>query len=446
MWQGGHEPVLLAETLELLAVRPGGLYVDGTVGLGGHAAAILARSAPDGRLLGLRPRRGGAGARARARSRPSATRVRLVHADFRELPARARGRARRTAILLDLGVSSVQLDTPERGFSFRADGPARHAHGPQRRGTTAADVVNRAARARAGRRHLPLRRGARARGASRARSWPRARAGAHRAPPPSWPRSCAARPAARRRPGPRPRHAHLPGPAHPRQPRARGPGRRRCAALAGRLAPGGRLAVIAFHSLEDREVKQTFRAPGREGFALLTQEAAAARRRRRCARNPRARSARLRGAASGRRHEGRREARAEPWRCSAKAIDNSQVVREVDPRSSRDLWLLLVLVAALVGGLVLYAWPHLQLRQAGTAARAAVARARAPARGEPQAAPGEGDASRTCGAWRRSRARDLGLRAAAARAAGRGGEAGPRPPAARAGGAAPDAGQAEPRR
>ncbi len=112
----GHTSVLVAETLELLAVRPGGLWVDGTVGLGGHAAAILRASSPDGRLLGL-DRDGETLARARATLAEFAHRARLEQADYRAIPETLGGE-RADGILLDLGISSAQLDDPARGFSF----------------------------------------------------------------------------------------------------------------------------------------------------------------------------------------------------------------------------------------------------------------------------------------------------------------------------------------
>jgi len=133
-----HEPVLLAETLELLDVKPGGFYVDGTLGLGGHAAALLARSAPDGRLLGV-DRDAETLAVAAERLQAFGARARLVHADFRELP-QLMGESRADGLLLDLGVSSLQLDTPERGFSFRADGPL-DMRMDRTRGRTAAQLL-----------------------------------------------------------------------------------------------------------------------------------------------------------------------------------------------------------------------------------------------------------------------------------------------------------------
>ena len=105
----------------MLAVRPGGLYVDGTVGLAGHAAAILEAGAPDARLVGF-DRDAETLERAGEALAGYGERARLAHADFREIPARL-GAERADGILLDLGVSSVQLDTAERGFSFQADGP-----------------------------------------------------------------------------------------------------------------------------------------------------------------------------------------------------------------------------------------------------------------------------------------------------------------------------------
>ncbi len=115
MDESPHVPVLLESVVELLAVRPGGLYVDGTLGWGGHASAVLAAG---GRLVGT-DRDPDALAAARARLGPG---VELHHARFSALPALLGGR-RADGILLDLGVSSPQLDRPERGFSFRAVGP-----------------------------------------------------------------------------------------------------------------------------------------------------------------------------------------------------------------------------------------------------------------------------------------------------------------------------------
>jgi 16S rRNA (cytosine1402-N4)-methyltransferase len=121
----GHRPVLLAETLALLDPRPREVVVDGTVGGGGHAAAILERTAPDGLLIAL-DRDADALAAAGERLAPFGSRVRLVHASFRALAAVLAdlGLERVDGVLFDLGVSSHQLDQPARGFGFRPEAAA----------------------------------------------------------------------------------------------------------------------------------------------------------------------------------------------------------------------------------------------------------------------------------------------------------------------------------
>ncbi|HLZ68826.1 MAG TPA: 16S rRNA (cytosine(1402)-N(4))-methyltransferase RsmH [Dehalococcoidia bacterium] len=137
-----HEPVLLEETIAALAPRPGGRYVDGTVGLGGHAARLLAASAPDGRLLGL-DRDADALVLAGERLAPFGERVTLIHDSYAQaLPhALAAGLAPCDGFLLDLGASSLQFDTAARGFSFRLDGPLDMRF-DRSSGETAAEVVN----------------------------------------------------------------------------------------------------------------------------------------------------------------------------------------------------------------------------------------------------------------------------------------------------------------
>lgn len=122
--QDGHIPVLAAETLAALRVESGGYYADATFGRGGHTALLLAALGPEGRVLALdRDPQAIAAGRARFAGEP---RLMLQHGSFAELaarvPAAGDGRPCR-GILMDLGVSSPQLDDPERGFSFRADGP-----------------------------------------------------------------------------------------------------------------------------------------------------------------------------------------------------------------------------------------------------------------------------------------------------------------------------------
>lgn len=116
-----HVPVLLDETLEQLDLKPGAVIVDGTLGGGGHAQAILERTAPDGLLIGLDVDPD-ALAEAGRRLAGFGERVRLVQASFRTLDevARAERLAAVDGVLLDLGVSSAQLDRPERGFRFSA--------------------------------------------------------------------------------------------------------------------------------------------------------------------------------------------------------------------------------------------------------------------------------------------------------------------------------------
>lgn len=137
-----HLPVMVAETLDLLAVGRGGLFVDATLGLGGHAEAILEAS-PDARLVGV-DRDPRALELAAQRLERFGERVRFAHANFHQLePALAGlGIHNVAGVLADLGVSSMQLDTPERGFSFRFDAPLDMRMGLAER--TAADLVNEA--------------------------------------------------------------------------------------------------------------------------------------------------------------------------------------------------------------------------------------------------------------------------------------------------------------
>lgn len=119
-----HIPVLLPEVLEALAVKAGGFYVDGTAGGGGHAEAILKGSSPDGRLLAM-DRDEAAVRRVRERLGTWGERVKVVHGDFADL-ATCMARLESgpaDGVLLDLGMSSQQVDDPERGFSFLHEGP-----------------------------------------------------------------------------------------------------------------------------------------------------------------------------------------------------------------------------------------------------------------------------------------------------------------------------------
>ncbi|WP_243123249.1 16S rRNA (cytosine(1402)-N(4))-methyltransferase RsmH [Thermaerobacter sp. FW80] len=287
-----HQPVLLEAALAFLAPRRGGRYVDGTVGGGGHAAALLAAVGGDAQLLAI-DRDPQALAVARRRLAPFGDRVHLVHGDFRDLERHlaSLGWDRVDGILLDLGVSSMQLDDPSRGFSYQEEGPLDMRMDPGQP-LTAADLVNTASRDQLAR-------------------W-LAEYGEER-----WAGRIAdfIVEARRRRPITTTTElVEIVKAAIPARARRRGghPARRTFQALriavndelrglegflraaAQRLRPGGRLVVIAFHSLEDRAVKRAFRdlAAG-EGFRLLTRKPVTPGEEE-VRRNPRSRSAKLR--------------------------------------------------------------------------------------------------------------------------------------------------------
>lgn len=125
-----HESVLLEEVLEGLAVRPDGIYIDGTLGGGGHSYEIARRLTEGGSLIGI-DQDEEALAAARKRLAPFSERVRFVHDNYENMDRVALdflaetpgGTGKINGILLDLGVSSYQLDNPERGFSYRTDAP-----------------------------------------------------------------------------------------------------------------------------------------------------------------------------------------------------------------------------------------------------------------------------------------------------------------------------------
>jgi 16S rRNA (cytosine1402-N4)-methyltransferase len=246
-----HIPVLLSEVLTALAPQQGERFIDGTFGAGGHTAALL-DAAPGVRVLAL-DRDPSAVVGGQPLVQASAGRLTLVEARFAELDsiAEAAGFAPADGVLLDIGVSSMQLDEPERGFSFQDDGPLDMRMSGS--GPTAADVVNMASEADLADILFHLGEERRSRAIARAI-------------------------AARRRERPFSRTSELAsvvervlgrGKVGGRHPATRtfqalrihvndelGELAQGLAAAERVLAPGGRLAVIAFHSLEDGIVKR----------------------------------------------------------------------------------------------------------------------------------------------------------------------------------------------
>jgi 16S rRNA (cytosine1402-N4)-methyltransferase len=278
----GHEPVLVGEVVRFLGDAD--VVLDATVGAGGHASALL--EAGVGRVVGLDR---DPDALAASRDRLPKERFRGVQGRFADLAERAEGAGVRTAggILFDLGVSSLHLDHAERGFSYRADGPLDMRMDQE--GPTAAHVVNTYSEDELAR---ILRDYGEERFAGRvARAIVRAR----RRAPLRTTRELAAVVAAavpRRRGGPHPARRTFQA--------IRIEVNRELEELAASLPqavrlldPGGRLVVIAYHSLEDRIAKRFLR--DEEELEVLTRKPVRPTADE-VSRNPRARSARLRAA------------------------------------------------------------------------------------------------------------------------------------------------------
>jgi 16S rRNA (cytosine1402-N4)-methyltransferase len=138
-----HTPVLLQESLDYLAIQEGGTYIDCTTGLGGHSEAIAERIGPAGRLLCI-DQDAEALEFARARLTSFGRRVSFAHGNFRELPemAAAEGFEAVDGILMDLGISSMQLGVADRGFAFGLEGPLDMRMDQSGTGETAGDIVN----------------------------------------------------------------------------------------------------------------------------------------------------------------------------------------------------------------------------------------------------------------------------------------------------------------
>ena len=137
-----HTPVLYQETIEALRIRPDGIYVDGTLGGGGHSFGILQQLSQEGRLIGI-DRDEDAIRAASERLAPFAGQAVIVRGNYEDMPAilRGQGIAGADGILLDLGVSSYQLDEAERGFSYREEAPL-DMRMDRRDERSAYDVVN----------------------------------------------------------------------------------------------------------------------------------------------------------------------------------------------------------------------------------------------------------------------------------------------------------------
>jgi 16S rRNA (cytosine1402-N4)-methyltransferase len=142
-WQ--HTTVLLHEAIDALVTSPSGVYVDGTFGRGGHSRLLLERLAPTGRLVALDRDPAAVAAASAGATRVDDPRFSIHHANFADMPTllASLGIDKVDGVLLDLGVSSPQIDDPARGFSFRFDGPLDMRMDPTR-GESAADFLARA--------------------------------------------------------------------------------------------------------------------------------------------------------------------------------------------------------------------------------------------------------------------------------------------------------------
>jgi 16S rRNA (cytosine1402-N4)-methyltransferase len=288
---GEHLPVLLNEVLAWLRPFKGGRYLDATVGNGGHAAVILEASGPDGRLLGL-DADPDAVEIARGNLAAYGERATIVNASFRSMAdaVHTHELGPVDGILMDLGISSRQLDVGGRGFSFRRDEPLDMRLDPSR-GESAAELLNRVDEREIADILYQYGEEYRSRRVARAIVHQRARTPfattadlVHAVEYALGPKRGRTHPATKSFQAIRIAVNDELGALETALPMA-----------AGLLADGGRLAVISFHSLEDRRVKQFFRAGGTEAAPLaeLTRKPIVPTADE-IERNPRARSARLR--------------------------------------------------------------------------------------------------------------------------------------------------------
>ena len=281
--------MLAEEALRWLNVEPGGTYVDATVGLGGHAVEIAARLT-SGRLIGL-DRDAGALEIARQRLEPYQERVVLVQADFSRIDevVREMNLPLLNGILADLGVSSLQLDTAERGFSFRFSGPL-DMRMDSRTAATAADIVNETAEGELA--DLLYRLGEERDSRRIARAIVRARpirSTEHLATVVAGARTSRGR----QKLHPATKTFLALRIAVNRELEELGQFLDRAPAT---LAPGGRWVVLSYHSLEDRMVKQEFRRWSGQGVVEVLTRKVVRPTEQEIAANPRARSAKLRAA------------------------------------------------------------------------------------------------------------------------------------------------------
>jgi 16S rRNA (cytosine1402-N4)-methyltransferase len=292
-----HRPVLLEATLDVLQPRSGGRYLDCTLGAGGHAEAVLNRSAPDSTLVGV-DRDPRALAAATERLKGFGERFIPIKSPFSAIADQASEWGPFDGILLDLGVSSPQLDHPERGFSFRKDGPVDMRMDSEQELTASilidelderglADILRRLGEEPRARRI--------ARAILEGRPWTSTTALAACVAESSGYRNSRTHPATRTFQALRMAVNDELGQLDAAM-----------EAALGMLAPGGRLAIISFHSLEDRKVKRRFRTAAGEdspkdpyGNPLIRPEFRLPHRRgisgkKADAGHPRSRSARLR--------------------------------------------------------------------------------------------------------------------------------------------------------